>query len=624
MCGFSGIISKNKLPNIDFLNKSKKFIQNRGPDAFEAIQYKKNKNNFYFNHARLSIIDLKESSNQPFEKDGYTLVFNGEIYNYKEIREKLIKRGADFLTNSDTEVILESYKAWGIECLQQFIGMFAFALHDIEKNKIILIRDRAGVKPLYYYLDEETIVFSSDQYALKYLSRKQFDLNLNSVNRFFQIGYCDNNNTYFHNVNKVESGSYISVELDNFKYTKNIYWNPLNFFNQKNEQSENEIIDSLDDILTSSFNYRMVSDVPVGVFLSGGYDSSVVSAILKKKLNYDLTCFTIGFENSQYDESKYAKEVANHLGVNHKSYTCTYDDTKSLITKLVDVYDEPFGDSSAIPTLLVSKYASNDVKVVLSADGGDEVFAGYDKYTTAIEFYKNSKLLPNFIKKNITKIPNNFLMSVGNLFSGRNVHVNHIEKLKNLLNKKSLLDISNGLGENPNSQIFNSEFNKHIVDFDIGELNNLLLYDYKNYMESDILKKVDRATMYYSIEGREPLIDHRIFEFMAGIDESLKIYKNNKKYLLKKITHKYIPKQIMDRPKMGFGIPINKMIHDDKELFQLFFDTISDSEIKKLEFLNFNELTKCKNQYKKNHEHNYITLWYLFNFINWNNKIQTI
>jgi len=624
MCGFGGIISKTKLPNIDFLNGSKKYIQNRGPDAFEAIQYKKNKNNFYFNHARLSIIDLKESSNQPFEKDGYTLVFNGEIYNYKEIREKLIKKGADFLTNSDTEVILESYKAWGIECLQQFIGMFAFALHDIENDELILARDRAGVKPLYYFFDKNTIVFSSDQYALKYLSRKHFDLSMSSVQRFFEIGYTDNNSTYFNQVYKVESGSFISIDLNTFEYDKNIYWNPLDFFNSNKQKNETKVIEELEEILESSFNYRMVSDVPVGVFLSGGYDSSIVSAILKKKLNHDITCYTIGFENDLYDESKYAKEVANHLGVNHKYYTCTFDDTKHLIPNLVEAYDEPFGDSSAIPTLLVSKYASEDVKVVLSADGGDELFAGYERYSQAISFYKKSKFIPQLLKKGFQQIPDGALMNISNLILNKKLNINHIEKFKKLLTKNTLIDITSSLVKNPNTKIFNSNFNQQIQDYNIGELNSLLLHDYKNYMESDILKKVDRATMYYSIEGREPLIDHRIFEFMAGVDETLKIKNSVKKYLLKEITHKYIPKRIMDRPKKGFSIPINKIIHEDKDLYQLFFDTISDNEIKKLDFLNFKEFTNCKNHYKKNYNNNFISLWYLFNFINWNNKIQSI
>ena len=368
----------------------------------------------------------------------------------------------------------------------------------------------------------------------------------------------------------------------------------------------------------------MISDVPVGVLLSGGYDSSVVSAILKKKLNHDITCFTIGFENSLYDESKYAKEVADYLGVNHKSYTCSFDDTKNLITKLVDAYDEPFGDSSAIPTLLVSKYASEDVKVVLSADGGDEVFAGYERYSRALNFHKKSKLVPQLIKDYLHKISNDSILKISNTLSSRMIDINHIEKFKKLLKKKSLLDLTCSLVKNPNTKIFNSDFDHQIEDHNIGELNNLLLYDYKNYLESDILKKVDRATMYYSIEGREPLVDHRIFEFMASVDENLKIKGSQKKYLLKKITHKYIPKIIMDRPKKGFSIPINKIIHEDKELYQMFFDTISDSQISRLDFLNLKEFIKCKNQYKKNHEHNFISLWYLFNFINWNNKIQSI
>lgn len=528
MCGFNGLISRDTPSSLEFLNNSKKFIQRRGPDAFDYCQYNNSKNNFYFNHARLSIIDLNDSSNQPFKKNGYTLVFNGEIYNYKEIKKELISSGVRFITNSDTEVVLESYKFWGIDCLKKFIGMYAFVVHDFKQNKVILVRDRAGVKPLYYYNDDCKIIFSSDQYSLKYLSKKQFELNLNSVNRFFEVGYSDNNSTYLKGINKVESGTYITFDLDNYKLKKTIYWNPSDFFNKKNQHNENQILESLEKILISSFDYRMVSDVPVGVFLSGGYDSSIVSAILKKKLNHDITCYTIGFSDSKYDESKYAGEVAKHLGVNHKIYNCNANETIKLISKLVDVYDEPFGDSSAIPTLLVSKYASQDVKVVLSADGGDEIFGGYHKYISAMKAQKKINLLPNFLKNNIHKISSKYLIAPLNLLSRKKIHFNHIEKLKNILTQKSLLEISNSLIINPNSNIFNDDFNFQINDDKIGGLNNLLLYDYKNYMESDILKKVDRATMYYSIEGREPLIDHRIFEYMAGVGEKFKIFKGQK------------------------------------------------------------------------------------------------
>ena len=624
MCGFSGIISKDILPDLGYLNDAKKYIANRGPDAFNQTCFTSAENNFYFQHSRLSILDLNESANQPFIKDDYTLVFNGEIYNYREIKKELVKKSVKFLTDSDTEVVLEAYKQWGAKCLDKFIGMFAFSLHDSNRNTITLARDRAGVKPLYYYIDKDLVVFSSDLFALKHLSQKKFDLNMFSVQRFFEVGYTDNNSTYFNQVHKVESGSYISIDLDTFEYNKIVYWNPLDFFNGSKQKNETKVLEELEYILESSFNYRMVSDVPVGVFLSGGYDSSLVAAILKKKLKHDITCFTIGFENDLYDESKYAKEVASHLGVNHKSYTCTLDDTRDLLTNLTDAYDEPFGDSSAIPTLLVSKYASKDVKVVLSADGGDEVFAGYERYSQAISFYKKSKLIPQLFKNGFQQIPDQALLNISNLVLNKEFNINHIEKFKSLLNKNTLLEVTAGLVKNPNTKIFSSNANQHLHDYDIGDLNSLLLHDYKNYMESDILKKVDRATMYYSIEGREPLIDHRIFEFMAGVDETLKIKNSVKKYLLKEITHKYVPKRIMDRPKKGFSIPINKIIHEDKRLYELFFDTISDEEIGKLDFLNFKELTNCKNQYKKNYNNNFISLWYLFNFVNWNNKIQSI
>ena len=623
MCGFSGLVTKHQIENTDFLLQAQNFINMRGPDAFGHLNYFFEGNNFHFQHARLSIIDLNEASNQPFHKEGYTLVYNGEIYNYKEIRDELLRYKAHFLTDSDTEVIIEAFKHWGIKCLSKFIGMFSFALHDKKSNQLYLVRDRAGVKPLYFHASEKIIIFSSDLYALKFLSREKFSLNIPVIEDFFRFGYATDNSTFLNKVNKVKAGSYVVINLEKFNFEENIYWDPQLYFEISEGKNEKEILVELEGILESSIGYRMISDVPVGVFLSGGYDSSLVASVLKKKLNFDISCFSIGFEEKNYDESKYASEVANYLGVKHHLHICTLEDAKELLVNLVDVYDEPFGDSSAIPTLLVSKYASQHVKVVLSADGGDEIFGGYSKYINTLKYFRSINNIPKLLREFSGIIPDNWIKLMLHLFSEKNLNLEHVIKFKNIIKSENLLQFMIKMGENPRNKLFNNNsFN--LPSSNLDGLNSLLLYDYQNYLESDILKKVDRATMFYSIEGREPLLDHRIFEFMARVPASLKIKNNITKYLLKDLVHKYLPETIMNRPKMGFGIPIDKMIHHDKGLFEYFYDTISDEEIKQCEFLNFSEFTKIKNLYSKNYNSGFISLWYLFNFIRWKQKINKL
>ncbi|MDC0592075.1 asparagine synthase (glutamine-hydrolyzing) [Balneolaceae bacterium] len=624
MCGFNGFISRSNIHDLNYFNGSKKFIANRGPDSFEFCQFSIGENTFYFNHSRLAIIDLNKSSNQPFRKNGITLVFNGEIYNYVEIRNDLVKLGVEFSTNSDTEVVLESFRIWGVNCFEKFIGMFALAIHNIASDQIILARDRAGVKPLYFTYDDSQIVFSSDLYSLKYLSRIDLNLNHDSINRYFEIGYIDQNHTYLNDVQKVKSGTYIEFNLKTYQNSYTSYWNPSVYYSSDKILSEMEILEELDKLLSSSFDYRMISDVPVGVFLSGGYDSSIVSAILKKRLNHDITCYTIGFEEQGFNEAEYAKLVAKYLDVRHKVLYISNNDTREIIPKLVDVYDEPFGDSSAIPTLLVSKFAAKDVKVVLSADGGDEIFGGYHKYVTALKIYKYNKLLPEKIIDNLDIIPNEWIRMLGRLFYGNRFSLHHASKLKNIISQSSLVAIANALAVNPNSDIFNRDFKYSFKSPKANGINSMLLNDYQNYMEADILKKVDRATMYYSIEGREPLLDHRIFEFMASVNSDLKIKNYETKYLLKKLTHKYIPESIMNRPKMGFAIPLGKIIHEDQYLKEYFFDNISDEVIRNMEIFDLKKISEYKNMFKNASDMNFITLWYLFNFSNWFKKIKAL
>ena len=629
MCGFLGVIDKKNIFSKESIESASNFIHRRGPDYSGYELVKSFESDIHLSHKRLSIIDLSNDANQPFfdENRNWALIFNGEIYNYKEIKLKLEKQNIKFKTNSDTEVIIKSFDYWGIKCLKHFIGMFSFMITNLKSGICYVVRDRAGVKPLYYYHSKNAFIASSDLRSVNHLIKNKTTLNLSAIESFFNLGYSELESSYINQIQKLPKGCYLKIDLKNYDYKVFKYWDPLTFFNDEYLNiSESEILDQLEDLITSAFKYRMISDVPVGVFLSGGYDSSLVSAILSKKAGYKINSYSIGFEDPKYNEADHAKKVAKYLDLNHTEKICTERDAVDLIEKLVDVYDEPFGDSSAIPTLLVSELASKDVKVVLSADGGDEIFGGYSKYSTSINAYKKINSIPNFALKLLDASPESLINPLLSFSLKRKLNNEHVKKLKKIIKSNSLLDLCMTLGKNPQSDIFNKEY-KSIIDTKIynnlDDINKMLVYDYNNYLEGDILKKVDRATMYYSIEGREPLLDHRIFEFMAKIHPKYKLSKSlEKKYLLKKITHKYLPTEIMDRPKMGFRIPISSWIKSNKKLNQLFFDTISESNIKQCDFLDYKKIENQKNNFLKENNSSGLTLWYLYNFLRWKNSLQ--
>ncbi len=630
MCGFLGVISKENIFSKEKINKAGDFMSNRGPDfsGYEFIQL--STTNIHLVHKRLSIIDLSNHANQPLydENKNWIIVYNGEIYNYKEIRKELEKKQIKFYTNSDTEVIIKSFDYWGVKCLDRFIGMFSFMITNLQSGISYVVRDRTGVKPLYYYSSNNLLIFASDLRTINYLIDNKVTINLNSVDSYFNLGYNELENSYLNEINKLSQGCYLKIDLNNFETKLIKYWDSISFFKNKEylQLPESEIITQLDELLTSAFKYRMISDVPVGVFLSGGYDSSLVSSILSKKTNYEINSYTIGFADSKFNEAHHAKKVANYLGLNHTEKICTENDAFELIENLVDVYDEPFGDPSQIPTLLVSKLASNDVKVVLSADGGDEIFGGYSRYSTSMNIHNFTNKVPKVFLKLIESIPSLVSKNLLSLYLRRKINTNHIKKFNRILNSKSIFELMQNLNQNTQNDIFSNDFNKQksYTEYDdLENINKMLVYDYNNFLEGDILKKVDRATMYFSIEGREPLLDHRIFEFMAKVNPEYKVSKNlEKKYLLKKIAHKYLPSKIMDRPKMGFGIPIDSWIKTNSKLKQVVFDNISESQIKSCDFFDYGKIVKMKNNYFKNHISTGHTVWYLFNFIRWKKSLK--
>ena len=576
MCGIIGFIDKKK--SINTLNDMLNIQSYRGPD--DRGLYFDEKNGVHFGHNRLSIQDLSSYGHQPFVSDcgNYIIVFNGEVYNFKNIRVDLEELGYKFISNSDTEVILYSYKEWGIKCIDKFIGMFAFAILDKINNKLILVRDRAGVKPLYYYTDESQFMFSSEIKSFHKHPEFKKEQNLEVLPCFFQFGYIPAPYTIFKNCFKLEAGHYLELKIDNLEFKITKYWDVNDFYLQeKFTKNEDEILEDIEAILDNAIDLRMVSDVPVGVFLSGGYDSSLVASILAKKQGKKINTFTIGFDDEKYNEAKHAKLIAEYLGTNHTEYYMNNSDMLNLVESLPFYYDEPFGDSSALPTMIVSKLARQSVTVALSADGGDEAFCGYSKYFFLNKF---QNIFSSSFKREILKTGLNFFSANSveyiNTKLPKNLKQTNIKdkytKFQRAINSKSLEEMfenaSSYVDKNEIARFLKVSKNKELFKKwekigSIEFLNQMMAIDYKLFMNDDVLTKVDRATMSVSLEGREPLLDHRIIEYMARVPLDIK-YKNKQgKYLLRQVLYKYLPKEMVDKPKSGFQIPLNEWLRDE-------------------------------------------------------------
>jgi len=629
MCGIVGFIDKNK--KIDALNDMLEIQSYRGPD--DRGVYFDEKSGVHFGHNRLSIQDLSSHGHQPFIRDceNYIIVFNGEVYNFKNIRVELEELGYKFISNSDTEVILYSYKQWGVKCINKFIGMFVFAILDKLQNKLVLVRDRAGVKPLYYYTDCKEFMFSSEIKSFHKHPEFKKEQDLEVLPYFFQFGYIPAPFTIFCNCFKLEAGHYLELKIDNLEFKITKYWDVSDFYLQeKFSKNEDEIIEDIETILDDAIDLRMVSDVPVGVFLSGGYDSSLVASILAKKQGKKINTFTIGFDDEKYNEAKHAKTIAEYLGTNHTEYYMKNSDMLDLVDSLPFYYDEPFGDSSALPTMIVSKLARQSVTVALSADGGDEAFCGYSKYFFLNKF---QDIFSNSFKREVLKLGLNIFSADSveyiNEKLPKNLKQTNIKdkytKFQRAMNSSSLEEMF----ENASSYVDKNEitrflkikrdrelFKKWNKIGSIEFLNQMMAIDYKLFINDDVLTKVDRATMSVSLEGREPLLDHRIIEYMAKVPLNIK-YKNRQgKYLLRQVLYKYLPKEMVDKPKSGFQIPLNEWLRG--ELKSLVLKYLNDSRLDKNIF-NIEQIEQLKKRFFDGDDIG-TAIWFILMYQMWKEK----
>lgn len=533
-------------------------IAHRGPDAEGFFTAENNK--VAIGHRRLSIIDLSDSANQPlFSSCGrYVMVFNGEIYNFKELAEKYnIISGI----NSDSKVILELFALLGKEFVHELNGMFALSIYDIQEDKLWIFRDRVGIKPLYFYWKNETLIFASELKAIKKLS-EEFPLTINrkAISNFLRLGYIPEPLSIYNEVRKFPSASILSITSKGYKIEE--YWSLTNKIDKNKQLSdEKEAKSQLNELLQSSIKYRLMADVPFGTFLSGGIDSSTVTAIAQSVNDKPINTFSIGFKESSYNEAAFAKEIATYLGTNHHEFMVSYNEAIEHFDNIIKAYDEPYADSSSIPTMLVSKMARKHVTMTLSGDGGDEQFFGYGMYTWA------------------KRLNNPFISALGKplryAFSKSNNRHKRASALFGHPDKETLPShiFSNEqyfFTDNELKDVLKQEnYSKLELDetkgFDLGlsAQENQALFDINYYLKDDLLVKVDRASMQYALETRVPLLDHRMLEFSINLAPELKIKDGVSKYLLKEVLYNYVPKKYFDRPKWGFSIPIRFWLQNE-------------------------------------------------------------
>jgi asparagine synthase (glutamine-hydrolysing) len=627
MCGITGFIERTKISEEDILQKMTNVLEHRGPDGMGTSLFDQLSAFVGMGHRRLSIIDLQESAGQPMHFNDWSIVFNGEIYNYREIRKELEELGRSFKTNSDTEVVLQCFDEWGTTAVHRFIGMFAFALLDKREQKMYFFRDRAGVKPFYYYIDGQVFLFASELKAFHQYPGFKKEIDLGNAAQFIQYGYILAPATIFKQTYKLKPGHFIEFSLNDFSYKEVSYWNISDAYNKpKLNISESEAISETKKLMISACNYRMVSDVPVGVFLSGGYDSSTVTALLQHERTEKLKTFSIGFHENEFNEAGYARKVAKYLKTDHTEYYCTIDDARRMINEIPQYWDEPFADASAIPTMLVSKLAKDKVKVVLSADAGDELFGGYTKYTSLLSINRRLGAFPMRIRKTLANalkcIRPEQIPILNKTYNYQTRYHKGISLLESSGIEQGFRSIACFFSDQEVNELFRQSIvapdflgNIQLLGQDKDAISRLLNIDYQTYMVDDVLVKVDRATMSANIEGREPLLDHRLSEWAAQLPSDLKIRNGQKKYILKQICHQYLPKEIMDRPKMGFGIPMVKWF--EAEIESLVLRYLDKSFIHKQQIFQQASINQVIGAYRKNSNANVHKLWNLLMFQLW-------
>ncbi len=611
MCGIAGYISTNNVFSKEQLKEAVSCIKYRGPDA----------EGFYFSpdgkvglgHRRLSILDVSSGANQPmFSGNGrYCIVFNGEVYNFIELKEQLADKGASLKTTSDTEVILQLFVEKGPTCFGGMNGMFAFAIFDTQEKLLTICRDHVGIKPLFLYQDDGVLIFASELKVIKSLIGKELSINKKAIPYFLHLGFIPQPLTIYNKTTKFPSAHYIQISargalLNEHTIVFTPFWKLENIFETEKIKDELAAKNQLKKLLIDAVQKQLISDVPIGTFLSGGVDSSLVTALSAKiSGTQKIKTFSIAIDEGKFNESKYAAQVAAHLKTDHHVFNVKEKEVIELVDKLLPAYDEPFADSSAFPTMMVSCLAKQHVTVALSGDGGDELFHGYGMYQWAKRL---SAPQWQFLKDPLfaaSRLLNSKYQRIGNMFAypDKKHIITHIfSQEQYYFREHELLELL--VNENYNFDEINTLPN---LANDLTDAERQSFWDFNHYLKDDLLVKVDRASMQYSLETRVPLLDYRVVEFAFNLDEKLKIKNGTMKYLLKQLLFDYVPKEIFERPKWGFSIPLARWLKTD--LKYLLNKYTSEEVITKYDIVHFDIVDDIRQKYLKGTDYLFNRLW---------------
>lgn len=613
MCGIAGIIQQRSCDRSNIV-KMTKSLSHRGPDAQDV--FISEDSTIALGHTRLSIIDLSCDSNQPMTSfDGrHVIVFNGEIYNYRAIRSELENSDGslNFRTGSDTEVILNGYIRWKENICSKLQGMFAFVIYDQIDGSVFMSRDRLGKKPLYFFRDQSHFVFSSEIKALLTypVVNQNISINTQAFYKFLHLGYVPEPHSIYNAIQKFPAGAYAYLKKD-FSLEVNSYWDIREFQTGGRKLNDETAIQQLHNLLVEAVQDRLISDVPLGSFLSGGTDSSIVTAIASKLKGEKLKTFSIGFKERKFNESEYARQVASHLNTDHTEYILSEAEATGILETYLTHFDEPFADTSAIPTMLVSKLAREKVTVALTGDGGDELFLGYGSYDWARRL--NSPVMSAIqspLSFAFRKWGNDRLKRVSYLLQ----KVRPNEKRSHIFSQEQYFftqsEIVNKLAvDNTISHDLIFSYADPLSAVAMDEAERQALFDIQFYLKDDLLVKVDRASMFYGLECRSPFLDYRVVEFALDLPARFKIRNKEYKWILKQILSTYLPENLIYRQKWGFSIPLAKWMKN--ELAFLIDRYLSKECIEDIGMVKYSYVQELKNAFSRGENFLYNRLWVL-------------
>ena len=635
MCGFIGFCRKKniEISELNALERVSNYLNHRGPDQ-KNYWFEKN---IYFSHRRLSINDLSSDGIQPMISISkrFVILFNGEAYNFLELKKNFISKGVKFKGSSDTEVVLSLIENYGLEeALSKINGMFALAVLDKQKNKIYLSRDENGQKPLYYYIDDNKFFFTSELRGLKEIGINTKISNL-SLNYFFTLSYVPAPLSIFENIFKVKRGEIIEFDIGSFKTNIFQIKRKINHFNLQGLSLDKKI-DRFEDVFSEVINNHLISDVSNGTLLSGGIDSTLVTLFSNKSSQNKINSFCVKSFDDDYDEANFAEKIAKKIGTNHNTLEFSKADYFEVINKIHKIYDEPFGDSSQIPTVLLFNKVKNKIKVALSGDGGDEIFLGYNRYIFLNKYYDYLNYLNPSTRKMFSKVisslPENFYDQISKIFRlNYFIFGNKITKVANSMNFENLQDfyfkiIRQDYGiENiikKRLDVKSEFFSKINFSDKKNKLDNFQNADISTYLTDDIFVKVDRASMHSSIESRAPFVDSKVTDFANNLSIEDKINKKTGKLFLKKVLERYFDKRDFIRPKQGFGNPIGKLLLTDLKSWTE--DQLNLNNENLSNYVNINTIQKLWVIHKSQKKDYSNILWNYLIFKRWLNENENI